>query len=353
MRKEIGEFSEQLKREQDQIAVSIVELQYRKQPEIWDKYGENGKKLSIRDAVYHLPFLREAITANEPWIFTDYILWVKQLFKNLQFPDEALTSTLECTKEIMIQKFPISQHQLFLPILENAAKAIQKDVSGEMSYINEQTESGKLAKLYINALLQGNRNAASVLILNAVENGMSVKTIYIDVFQAAQYEIGRLWLTNQINVATEHFCSAATQSIMSRLYPYIFSSNRNGKKMVAACVGGELHEIGIRMVADFFEMEGWDTYYLGANTPASAILSAVEQHQAQLVCLSAAIPHHRQLLRETIQTIRKSSNGKAIKIMIGGRAFNSETTNIAHFDADGYATDANQAVLLASKLVKL
>ena len=43
--------------------------------------------------------------------------------------------------------------------------------------------------------------------------------------------------------------------------------------MVATCIGGELHEIGIRMVADFFEMEGWDTYYLGANTPADAVVA--------------------------------------------------------------------------------
>ncbi|MDZ7776615.1 MAG: hypothetical protein U5L09_13885 [Bacteroidales bacterium] len=55
---------------------------------------------------------------------------------------------------------------------------------------------------------------------------------------------------------------------MSQLYPYIFNSQRVGKSMVAATVGGELHEMGIRMVADFFEMEGWDTWYLGANAPA-------------------------------------------------------------------------------------
>jgi methanogenic corrinoid protein MtbC1 len=29
----------------------------------------------------------------------------------------------------------------------------------------------------------------------------------------------------------------------------------------------------MRMVADFMEMEGWDTYYLGANTPTESVFT--------------------------------------------------------------------------------
>jgi hypothetical protein len=38
---------------------------------------------------------------------------------------------------------------------------------------------------------------------------------------------------------------------------------------VAACVSGELHEIGVRMLCDLLEMEGWNTIYLGANVPTA------------------------------------------------------------------------------------
>ena len=67
--------------------------------------------------------------------------------------------------------------------------------------------------------------------------------------------------------------------------------------MVAACAGEELHEIGIRMVADFFEMEGWDVYYTGANIPAKSILDAVKEQKADVVALSITMPSRLTDLR--------------------------------------------------------
>ena len=80
----------------------------------------------------------------------------------------------------------------------------------------------------------------------------------------------RYWQMNRLTVAQEHYCTAATQMIMSQLYPYIFEGERNGRVLVATCVAENLHEIGVRMVTDFFEMDGWDTFYLGANVPTAS-----------------------------------------------------------------------------------
>ena len=107
-----------------------------------------------------------------------------------------------------------------------------------------------------------------------------MRDVYLHVFQRSQYEIGRLWQSNQISVAQEHLCTAATQLIMSQLYPFIFGTERRNRRVVAACVGGDLHEIGIRMVADFFEMDGWDTFYLGANVPITDIVQTVIDRRA-------------------------------------------------------------------------
>nr|WP_243687075.1 B12-binding domain-containing protein [Methanobacterium formicicum] len=83
-----------------------------------------------------------------------------------------------------------------------------------------------LAKNYMDALLNLRRNEASDMIMKAVEEGTSIKDIYMNVFEASQHEIGRLWQTNQITVAQEHFCTAATQRVMSQLYPHIFSTQK-------------------------------------------------------------------------------------------------------------------------------
>jgi len=98
------------------------------------------------------------------------------------------------------------------------------------------------------------------------KKGFLYKELYLKVSQRTQREVGRLWQLNRISVAQEHFCTGATQQIMAFLYPHLFRGGSKARRVLVACVGKELHEIGARMVADFFELEGWDSYFIGANT---------------------------------------------------------------------------------------
>lgn len=337
--------------QQSIIAEKVVELQYARQPEFWKPYGSSGRRLSVRDAGYHLPFLTEAVVSGDLQVFSEYVAWVKRLFRGLKFPDQVMIVTLECTKAVLVEMLPEEFHPVFVPFIDAGLAKINEPLAEMSSYINSHAETGIIAASYMNALLAGDRHLASKIVMDAVQNHVPVRSIYLDVFQASQYEIGRLWLNNEISVATEHFCSAATQSIMAQLYPYIFTTNRIGRTLVAACVGGELHEMGIRMVTDFFEMEGWDTYYLGANSPVNSILKAIEENNADMVGLSAAMPFHRPLLRDTIHQIKASSTGKNVKILIGGNAFNAHNDRWMDYGADGYASNAGQAVKTATQLM--
>jgi methanogenic corrinoid protein MtbC1 len=152
-------------------------------------------------------------------------------------------------------------------------------------------------------------------------------------------------------VAQEHYCTAATQLIMSQLYPHIFAGERNGRRLVAACVGEELHELGIRMVADFFEMEGWDTYYLGANAPTASILDSLDEYDADLLALSTTILSHVAQIREIIEQVHHRERGNGVKILVGGYPFNVSPELWRKVGADGYAVDAQEAIQAANELV--
>jgi methanogenic corrinoid protein MtbC1 len=208
-----------------------------------------------------------------------------------------------------------------------------------------------LTKQYLNNLLQSDRHAASKLIKDAVENGTSIKEIYLQVFQQSQIEIGRLWQTNQITVAQEHYCTATTQLIMSQLYPYIMNAERINKRLLAVCVGGELHEIGVRMVADFFEMAGWDTYYIGANTPIESILETLHTQKIDLIAISATITYNIPEVSKLINSIKSSDVGSNIKILVGGRPFNISQELWKKVGADGYAPDAEKAIEKAHQMI--
>ncbi len=219
----------------------------------------------------------------------------------------------------------------------------------KIGYIEEENPHYDLARKYLGALLKGERHLAVEMVMNAVESGVSVEEVYLQVFQPILYEVGRLWQTNQVSVAQEHYCTAATQLIMSQLYPRIFSTEKNGLKLIATCVGGELHEVGVRMVADFFEMKGWDTYYLGANAPVGSIIESIESSAPNILAISAAMTFNIAAVSSLISEVRKAIQ-KVPKILVGGRPFNMATELWKQVEADGYAPDARTAIQTGHEL---
>jgi methanogenic corrinoid protein MtbC1 len=154
-----------------------------------------------------------------------------------------------------------------------------------------------------------------------------------------------------MSVAEEHYCTAATQLIMSQLYSRIFSTEKIGRCLVATCVGNELHEIGLRMVADFFEMDGWDTYYLGSDAPASSIVQALKDRRADVLAISATMTFHVGHVSELIAQVRAADTGGKVKILAGGYPFNIDPELWRHVGADGSASGAESAVAVASSLM--
>ncbi len=210
-----------------------------------------------------------------------------------------------------------------------------------------------VARDYLAQLLDGKRSNAYQVIRDALRNGLSIRDLYITIFQPVQYEVGRLWLLNKVSVAEEHFCTAATQSLMLELYPEIISSSRSGAKLVSACVGPELHEIGVRMVTDFFEMDGWDTWYLGAAVSNDILIAAINERSPDIVALSATMSYHIPKVTELVAVIKENFGGDAPRVMVGGVPFNTVPDLWRTVGADLWAVNADQAVQVAREALNI
>lgn len=343
--------SELIRDQQRTLAKAVVDRQYGLHPKFWKKYGDQGYKLSHRDVHYHLSYLIESISEQDVSLFGRYIEWLTELFAGLGFQDNTVETTLECLQAALKDALPGDLFAIANAHIEEGLRQSDKPIVATSSNLDKSAPLYPLTKQYMDALLAGQKQKASRLVLDAVEKGADIKDIYLHVFQRSQYEIGRLWCANKISVAQEHFSSAVTQLVMSQLYSYIFSSEKTGRSLIAACVNNELHEIGVRMVADFFEIEGWDTYYMGANTPDSSIIQAIEKYDPDILALSATLPIHQSLLRGTIATVRASDSRGRVKIIVGGYALNSSKNLWKKVGADGYAANAQDAIHLANTLV--
>ncbi len=200
---------------------------------------------------------------------------------------------------------------------------------------------------YLDAILAGSRREAFGIVELARAEGLGIRSLYLDVFQPAMREIGRLWQDNRITVADEHLATAITQAAMARLYQELFQATPDpGPLLVAACADNERHELGLRMICDVLEMEGWDTVFLGASVPVEDLVEMVRVRRPQVVALSASIAPHVGRVREAIQAIRGVDGSAAPLIAVGGRAFMDDPDLAERLGADLTAKDAVEAAEL-------
>jgi methanogenic corrinoid protein MtbC1 len=204
---------------------------------------------------------------------------------------------------------------------------------------------------YLLALFQGDRQRATRVILDALDEGHSVKDLCLHVLLPAQSEVGRMWHADEINVAEEHFVSATTKTLMAQLMSRAEFRPSNGKTILAAGVAGNHVDIGLQAVADFFELDGWRAIHLGADVPTCDIVQAVEYFEADLVGLSASQSTQLETVRQTINAVRSAERGDHLKIIVGGFAFAGSEHLAPQLGADGYAPDPAAAVELGRHLV--
>lgn len=347
MREESVRAGDELRGHSDALAEAIVARQYSRQRALWEPYGERGREFAVRDAFYHLDMLADAASVGESALFVDYIAWAKVLFHHRGLPVEALPGTLRCTYELVGESLAQEHAAAILPLIRDAMDYLPLAPDSIDSFVSEHHPHGDIARVYMDALLRGDRAAASLIIGEAVSSGATVEAIYLHVFQPCQWEVGRLWQMNRISVADEHYCTAATQLIMSQLYGHVFTAPKEQFRLVATCVGEEMHELGARMVSDIFELHGWDTHYLGANVPAEAILSTLDRYSPHVLAISTTLASHLNKTRDLIERIRSSRHGGRLKIMLGGRPFMVARSLCSRMAADICGADALEALRAA------
>lgn len=133
-------------------------------------------------------------------------------------------------------------------------------------------------------------------------------------------EIGERWARGEIGVNHEHRASYETLDALAKLQARILIKPEEGHAVLLAALGDEQHEIGLRCVSYLFESEGWRTHYLGARTPAPAVIAAAQEASPAVICLSVSQPERLASLRQEIAEIVAAARGFHAHVLVGGRA---------------------------------
>jgi len=344
--------AQKIKELKSTLPAQILEMHFEIKPKLRESYKERHKRLYLEDTVYHLTYLAESIAANEPILFTEYLSWAKIFFSTLPIDLNDIILNFELIRDILKLNLQPEEASLATLYLNQAIEKFNAQSAVLPTFILESNPLKSIANNYLSFLIDGNKKGAHDIIMKAFDDGTLIRDLYLNVFQVTQQETGRLWQMSKINVGQEHFITSATQLIMSQLYPYMFAHTVNEKKVIVSCITGELHEIGPRMVADLFEMDGWNSYYFGANIPQYSLIKAIEVHHPDLLAISVTMTYNLSAVSDLIETIRNNKETEYLKIIVGGYPFNLADKLWNNIGADGTAVNAVDAIELASKLIE-
>ena len=172
---------------------------------------------------------------------------------------------------------------------------------------------------YLNALISGDQQQCQQVFEAWLESCQDLRVLYDGLIQRALYDVGTLWERNQVSVATEHLATAISEGLMNLAYSRLLNRRHIDKSAVVACSANEYHQIGGKMVADIFELNGWWGYFLGVNTSEKDLLELIRHRRPDAVALSLAVYSNLDTLIDLAGAIRGAFPD--IPILVGGQAF--------------------------------
>lgn len=157
-------------------------------------------------------------------------------------------------------------------------------------------------------LLRGDHGEATRIVLSEEERGIALSTIYGDLIQPALTEVGARWSAGILTVSQEHEITELMRDLIAETSLRRISQIFDGPIALAACVEGERHEIGLRMIGGLLRAHGWTVHYLGSDIAAPFLIEAVARRNPNVVLLSATIEERLPSLQTSVAAIRQSGH---------------------------------------------
>lgn len=120
-------------------------------------------------------------------------------------------------------------------------------------------------------------------------------------------------------------------------------------KMVIGTVKGDIHDIGKNLVCMMMEGAGFEVVDLGINNSVENYLKAIEEHQPEILGMSALLTTTMPYMKVVIDTMKEKGIRNDYIVLVGGAPLNEAFANA--IGADAYCRDASVAVETARALL--
>ncbi len=200
------------------------------------------------------------------------------------------------------------------------------------------------------AVIEGDADQVRQLTEEALTAGLSAIDIVNEGLIPGMNEVGRLMKEGEYYLPEVLISARAMQAGMSLVRPLLTETQQKSRGVIVlATVQGDLHDIGKNLVAMMLEGAGFRVIDLGIDKSPDAFVSAVREHQPDVLGMSALLTTTMSTMRQTIQALEEAGLRGTVKVVVGGAPVTQRFAD--DIKADGYAPDASAAVDLVKALL--
>jgi corrinoid protein of di/trimethylamine methyltransferase len=202
------------------------------------------------------------------------------------------------------------------------------------------------------ALILGDRDTVGRMTREGLDLGLDPKEIIFKGLIPGMDVVGEKFRRNEYYVPQVLLSARAMYAGLDLLKPLITAAANSSDYLGTVVIGtaqGDLHDIGKNLVAMMLEGAGFKVVNLGRDVAPEAFCKAVEEHQANIVGISALMTTTMPAMKRTLDALAKAGLRDRVKVMIGGAPVSQAFAD--EIGADGYARDSTLAVVKAKQLV--
>lgn len=199
------------------------------------------------------------------------------------------------------------------------------------------------------AVFDGDEVKTVELVKEALAAGVKAQSIVDDGLVKGLHECGAGYEAGEKFIPEMLMAAEAMKASMAILKPHLSSGETAaGGKVVLATVEGDVHDIGLELVATMLGSAGFDINFMGPDVETGRILDAVKADKPQILGLSALLTNTMDIMPVIIKKLEEMGVRKSLKVIIGGAPVSQDFAD--RIGADGYAYDAAAAVPVVKRL---
>lgn len=163
--------------------------------------------------------------------------------------------------------------------------------------------------------------------------------------------VGELFRTNRYFIPEVLLSARTMNGSMNLLKPLVVGAIKETIGVaVIGTVKGDIHDIGKNLVCMLLEAAQFRVHNLGVNNPPEKILEAAEQHDADIVGLSALLSVTMPNIGKTVEHFEKVGVRGKYKIICGGAPVTEKFARECR--TDGYGPNAPEAVKICRQWIE-